>query len=41
MGFRDVDILEVDLRKWGGGEGISRIMIRDPKDNREVVEDCK
>ena len=32
LGFKDIDILTMDLSKWGGKElGVNRIMIRDPK----------
>jgi GNAT superfamily N-acetyltransferase len=32
LGFRDVDSIEVDLRKWGGeGTGRNTIMLREPQ----------
>lgn len=32
LGFRDLEIVEVDLRRWGGEEmGINRFMVRDPQ----------
>ncbi|KUJ20317.1 acyl-CoA N-acyltransferase [Mollisia scopiformis] len=32
LGFKDVDIVKVDLSRWGGKEiGTNRIMIRDPE----------
>lgn len=32
LGFRDVDLVKVDLSKWGGKEpGITWVMVRDPQ----------
>lgn len=32
FGFRDIDLLSMDLSKWGGEEpGVNTIMLRDPQ----------
>lgn len=32
LGFKDIDVLKVDLSKWGGKEiGVNTIMLRDPQ----------
>lgn len=31
LGFKDIDVVTVDLSKWGGELGINRTMIREPQ----------